>query len=198
MDKLNVVDTLVKNLSKLPGIGEKTAQRLAFYIMKMERNEALSLASAIVDVKEKVVHCSKCFNLTEEDPCGICSDPKRDTSIICVVESPADVSAVEKAGIYRGVYHVLGGVLSPLDNVGPDDIHVHELYERLSDEIREVIIATNPTVEGEATSIYLADILTEKGIRVTRIAMGLPIGSDLELADKVTLARSFEGRLDVK
>ncbi|HUT64026.1 MAG TPA: recombination mediator RecR [Anaerolineae bacterium] len=198
MDKLNVVDTLVKNLSKLPGIGEKTAQRLAFYIMKMERNEALSLASAIVDVKEKVVHCSKCFNLTEEDPCGICSDPKRDTSIICVVESPADVSAVEKAGIYRGVYHVLGGVLSPLDNVGPDDIHVHELYERLSDEIREVIIATNPTVEGEATSIYLADILTEKGIRVTRIARGLPIGSDLELADKVTLARSFEGRLDVK
>ena len=198
MDKLNVVDTLVKNLSKLPGIGEKTAQRLAFYIMKMERNEALSLASAIVDVKEKVVHCSKCFNLTEEDPCGICSDPRRDTSIICVVESPADVSAVEKAGIYRGVYHVLGGVLSPLDNVGPDDIHVHELYERLSDEIREVIIATNPTVEGEATSIYLADILTEKGIRVTRIARGLPIGSDLELADKVTLARSFEGRLDVK
>ena len=198
MDKLNVVDTLVKNLSKLPGIGEKTAQRLAFYIMKMERNEALSLASAIVDVKEKVVHCSKCFNLTEEDPCGICSDPKRDTSIICVVESPADVSAVEKAGIYRGVYHVLGGVLSPLDNVGPDDIHVHELYERLSDEIKEVIIATNPTVEGEATSIYLADILTEKGIRVTRIARGLPIGSDLELADKVTLARSFEGRLDVK
>ena len=198
MQENRVVDTLVEKLSGLPGIGKKTAQRLTYYIMKQEREEAISLAAAIVDVKDKVKHCSVCFNLTEVDPCRICSDTKRDRSVICVVENPSDVNAVEKSEVYRGVYHVLGGALSPLDNVGPDELHIRELTARLDDTVKEVIIATNPTVEGEATANYLADELTLTGVRVTRIARGLPVGSDLELADQVTLSRSFEGRMDIK
>ena len=198
MQENRVVDTLVEKLSGLPGIGKKTAQRLTYYIMKQEREEAISLAAAIVDVKDKVKHCSVCFNLTEVDPCRICSDTKRDRSVICVVENPSDVNAVEKSEVYRGIYHVLGGALSPLDNVGPDDLHIRELTVRLDDTVKEVIIATNPTVEGEATANYLADELTLTGVRVTRIARGLPVGSDLELADQVTLSRSFEGRMDIK
>ena len=198
MQENRVVDTLVKRLTGLPGIGKKTAQRLTFYIMKMERSEALSLAEAITDVKEKIMYCSRCFNLTEVDPCRICSDTKRDRSVICVVENPSDVNAVEKSEVYRGVYHVLGGALSPLDNIGPDDIHVRELAARLESTVKEVIIATNPTVEGEATATYLAEMIDKTGVRITRIARGLPVGSDLELADKVTLTRSFEDRIDVK
>ncbi len=197
MEKNGVFDTLVSNLTDLPGIGKKTAQRLAFYIMKLENEEALSLARAIEDVKKKVTHCSSCFNLTEVDPCTICSDPKRDRSVICVIENPSDVNAIEKAGIYRGMYHVLGGALSPLDNIGPDELRLHELEERLNDLVKEVIVATNPTVEGEATATYIASRLTKSGVRVSRIARGLPVGGDLELADKVTLARSLEGRLDM-
>jgi len=197
MEKNGVFDTLVSKLTDLPGIGKKTAQRLAFYIMKLENEEALSLARAIEDVKKKVTHCSSCFNLTEVDPCTICSDPKRDRSVICVIENPSDVNAIEKAGIYRGVYHVLSGALSPLDNIGPDELRLHELEERLNDSVKEVIVATNPTVEGEATATYIASRLTKSGIRVSRIARGLPVGGDLELADKVTLARSIEGRLDM-
>ena len=197
MEKNGVFDTLVSKLTDLPGIGKKTAQRLAFYIMKLENEEALSLARAIEDVKKKVTHCSSCFNLTEVDPCTICSDPKRDRSVICVIENPSDVNAIEKAGIYRGVYHVLGGALSPLDNIGPDELRLHELEERLNDSVKEVIVATNPTVEGEATATYIASRLTKSGVRVSRIARGLPVGGDLELADKVTLARSLEGRLDM-
>lgn len=197
MEKNGVFDTLVSKLTDLPGIGKKTAQRLAFYIMKLENEEALSLARAIEDVKKKVTHCSSCFNLTEVDPCTICSDPKRDRSVICVIENPSDVNAIEKAGIYRGVYHVLGGALSPLDNIGPDELRLHELEERLIDSVKEVIVATNPTVEGEATATYIASRLTKSGVRVSRIARGLPVGGDLELADKVTLARSLEGRLDM-
>ena len=198
MQENRVVDTLVEKLSGLPGIGKKTAQRLTYYIMKQEREEAISLAAAIVDVKDKVKHCSVCFNLTEVDPCRICSDTKRDRSVICVVENPSDVNAVEKSEVYRGLYHVLGGALSPLDNIGPDDLHIRELTARLDDTVKELIIATNPTVEGEATANYLADELTLTGVRVTRIARGLPVGSDLELADQVTLSRSFEGRMDIK
>ena len=197
MEKNGVFDTLVSKLTDLPGIGKKTAQRLAFYIMKLENEEALSLARAIEDVKKKVTHCSSCFNLTEVDPCTICSDPKRDRSVICVIENPSDVNAIEKAGIYRGMYHVLGGALSPLDNIGPDELRLHELEERLNDLVKEVIVATNPTVEGEATATYIASRLTKSGVRVSRIARGLPVGGDLELADKVTLARSLEGRLDM-
>ncbi|MFC1560846.1 recombination mediator RecR [Candidatus Latescibacterota bacterium] len=197
MEKNGVFDILVSKLTDLPGIGKKTAQRLAFYIMKLENEEALSLARAIEDVKKKVTHCSSCFNLTEIDPCTICSDPKRDRSIICVIENPSDVNAIEKAGVYRGVYHVLGGALSPLDNIGPDELRLHEFEERLNDSVKEVIVATNPTVEGEATAAYIASRLAKSGVRVSRIARGLPMGGDLELADKVTLARSLEGRLDM-
>ena len=197
MEKNGVFDTLVSKLTDLPGIGKKTAQRLAFYIMKLDKEEALSLAQAIEDVKRKVTYCSSCFNLTEVDPCTICSDPKRDRSVICVIENPSDVNAIEKAGVYRGVYHVLGGALSPLDNIGPEELRLHELEERLNDSIKEVIVATNPTVEGEATAVYIASRLVKSGVRVSRIARGLPVGGDLELADRVTLARSLEGRLDM-
>ncbi len=190
-------DILVDKLTGLPGIGKKTAQRLAFYIMKLDSEEALLLARAIEDVKNKVTHCSQCFNLTEVDPCEICSDPKRDKSVICVVENPSDVNAIEKTGIYRGAYHVLGGALSPLDNIGPDELRFHELEKRLDDSVKEVIVATNPTVEGEATASYIASQLEKIDITVSRIARGLPIGGDLELADKVTLARSLEGRMNM-
>ena len=197
MMKNGFFDTLVDKLTGLPGIGKKTAQRLAFYIMKLDSEEALSLARAIEDVKNKVTHCSQCFNLTEVDPCEICSDPKRDKSVICVVENPSDVNAIEKTGIYRGVYHVLGSALSPLDNIGPDELRFHELEKRLDDSVKEVIVATNPTVEGEATASYIASQLEKIDITVSRIARGLPIGGDLELADKVTLARSLEGRMNM-
>ena len=198
MQEKGVFDTLVDKLAELPGIGKKTAQRLAFHIMKMDRDSALRLARAVEDVKNKVTHCSICFNLTEIDPCVICTDQKRDRSIICVVENPSDVNALEKAGIFRGVYHVLGGALSPLDNIGPDDIRIRELADRLDGTVAEVIMATNPTVEGEATAAFIANYLAKSGVRVSRIARGLPVGGDLELADKVTLARSLEGRLEIK
>ncbi len=197
MNKDGVFDKLISKLTYLPGIGQKTAQRLAFHIMKMSHNDALELAQAIEDVKTKVMYCSTCYNLTEIDPCPICSDPKRDNSVICVVENPSDVNAIEKAGVHRGVYHVLGGALSPLDNIGPDELHFSELEKRLNGSVKEVIVATNPTVEGEATASYIASRLAETGVRVTRIARGLPVGGDLELADKVTLARSLEGRQDM-
>jgi recombination protein RecR len=197
MSESGVFNTLVEKLSDLPGIGTKTAQRLAFYIMKLDRGEALSLAKAIEDVKNKVTNCSVCCNLTEVDPCTVCSDQKRDKSLICVVENPSDVNALEKAGIYHGIYHVLGGALSPLDNIGPDELHIGELERRLDGSVGEVIIATNPTVEGEATASYLSTRLKKYGVRLSRIARGLPVGGDLELADKVTLAKSLEGRLDM-
>ena len=198
MQEKGVFDTLVDKLAELPGIGKKTAQRLAFHIMKLDRESALELARAVEDVKNKVTRCSLCFNLTEIDPCAICTDLKRDRSVICVVENPSDVNALEKAGIFRGVYHVLGGALSPLDNIGPDDIRIRELADRLDGTVTEVIMATNPTVEGEATAAFIAGHLAKSGVRVSRIARGLPVGGDLELADKVTLARSLEGRLEIK
>jgi recombination protein RecR len=165
--------------------------------MKMDRDWAFGLAKAIEDVKNRVAYCSVCFNLTEQDPCPICSDPKRDRSIICVVENPSDVNALEKAEIFRGMYHVLGGALSPLDNVGPEEIRLRELIGRIDGSVRELIVATNPTVEGEATASFIADRLSGRGVRVSRIARGIPVGGDLELTDKVTLARSLEGRLDI-
>ncbi len=197
MEKSGVFENLVEKLTGLPGIGKKTAQRLAFHVMKMSKEDALGLARAIDDVKNKILYCSECFNLTENDPCAICSDPKRDTSVICVIENPSDVNAIEKAGVYRGVYHVLGGALSPLDNIGPDDIHFAELLKRLDGSVREVIVATNPTVEGEATASFIAQQLEKAGVRVSRIARGVPVGGDIELADKVTLARSLEGRMNM-
>ncbi len=197
MPEKGVFDTLVDMLADLPGIGKKTAQRLAFHIMKSDRGWALGLAKSIEDVKNRVTNCSICWNMTEQDPCPICTDPRRDRSLICVVENPSDVNAVEKAGVFRGLYHVLGGALSPLDNIGPDEIRIRELASRLDGTVREVIVATNPTVEGEATASFIAGHLASSGVCISRIARGLPVGSDLELTDKVTLARSLEGRLDM-
>ncbi len=197
MQKDGVFDKLVDKISDLPGIGKKTAQRLAFHIMKLNNEDALSLARAIEDVKSKVTRCSICYNLTEVNPCVVCSDTRRDKSVICIVENPSDVNAIEKAGIYRGLYHVLGGALSPLDNIGPDELHFYELEKRLDGTVEEVIVATNPSVEGEATATYIASRLSGSGVRVSRIARGLPVGGDIELADKITLAIALEGRLDM-
>jgi recombination protein RecR len=191
------ISSLIDELSKMPGIGPKSAQRLAFYILKISRQEARSLSEAITAVKEKVRRCSVCFNLTEEDPCAICRDEKRDRSTVCVVEEANDVLAVEKSSEYRGLYHVLGGALSPLDGIGPDELHIKELLERLGTGIKEVILATNPNVEGEATALYLTGLLKPLRIRITRVARGLPVGGDLEYADQATLARALEGRVEL-
>jgi len=188
------VDRLIEEFSKLPGIGRKTAMRLVFYILKEDKSEAERLAQALLDVKERVKYCSICFNITEADPCFVCLDEKRDKSIICVVEEANDVLALEKTGVYNGLYHVLGGALSPLDGIGPDNLRVKELLHRLKEPVGEIILATNPNVEGEATAIYLSKLIKPLGIKVTRIARGLPVGGDLEYADQVTLMRALEGR----
>ncbi len=188
------VERLIGELSRLPGIGRKTAQRLTFWILKMKKQDAERLAHAIIEVKEKVVRCSVCFNITETDPCHICSDQKRDRSIICVVEEANDVLALEKSGTYNGLYHVLQGVLSPLDGIGPNQLRFTELVSRLKGDVREVIVATNPNVEGEATAVYISRFVKPLNIKVTRIARGLPVGSDLEYADQNTLSKALQGR----
>jgi recombination protein RecR len=190
------VDRLIEEFSKLPGIGRKTAMRLAFYILREEKSEAEKLAQALLDVKQRVKYCSICFNVTEDDPCFVCRDEKRDRLTICVVEEANDILALERTGEYNGLYHVLGGALSPLDGIGPDNLRVKELLTRLKGEMNEVILATNPNVEGEATAIYLSKLIKPLGIKVTRIARGLPMGGDLEFADQVTLMRALEGRRD--
>jgi len=189
---------LVEQLQKLPGIGAKGAQRLAFHILKNPRDEADRLCEAIRDVKERVTYCSTCNNITEHDPCGFCTSATRDQRVICVVEEPQNVSVVEKTREFRGVYHVLMGALSPLHGVGPDDLKIKGLLSRVGGGVvEEIILATNPTVEGEATALYLARLLKPLGVRVTRIAMGIPVGSDLEYADEVTMTRAMEGRREV-
>ncbi len=188
------VDKLITLLGKLPGIGRKSAGRLAFHILKMPPEEALALAEAIRDAKEKVGECQVCYNISEQSPCYICSDPKRDQSIVCVVEEALDVPSVEKVDSFRGLFHVLGGRLSPLDGIGPDDLHIKPLLSRIGETVKEVIIATNPSVEGEATAVYLSKLLKPLGVTVTRIARGIPVGADLEYADVVTLSRALEGR----
>ena len=189
---------LVEQLQKLPGIGAKSAQRLAFHILKTPREDAERLCDAVRDVKDRVTYCSTCNNITDADPCGFCTSPSRDQRLICVVEEPQNVNVVEKTREFRGVYHVLMGALSPLHGVGPDDLKIHGLLSRVSDgKVDEVILATNPTVEGEATALYLARLLKPLGVRVTRIAMGIPVGSDLEYADEITMSRAMEGRRDL-
>ena len=189
---------LVEQLQKLPGIGAKSAQRLAFYVLKNPREDAERLIEAIRDVKDRVTYCSTCNNITDVDPCRFCADDARDHSLICVVEEPQNVSVVEKTREFRGVYHVLMGALSPLQGVGPDDLKIKGLLTRVgAGAVDEVILATNPTVEGEATALYLARLLKPLGVRVTRIAMGIPVGSDLEYADEVTMSRAMEGRRDL-
>ncbi|MDR7481245.1 MAG: recombination mediator RecR [Armatimonadota bacterium] len=189
---------LLDELTKMPTVGPKTAQRLAFHILRLPPEEARALAEAIVDVKARMRYCSVCFGITDVDPCVICANPARQATVLCVVEDPRDVLALERTREFRGRYHVLGGAISPLDGIGPDDLKIPQLIERVrAGGIEEVIIATNPRVEGEATAIYLARVLKPLGVRVTRIAHGLPVGGDLEYADEVTLARALEGRRDL-
>lgn len=189
------LNKLINELSRLPGIGGKTAQRLAFHILSMDEKSAMELANAISDAKKSMTYCSVCGNLTDTDPCAICSDDSRDKSTICVVESPKDVVAMEKIREYRGYYHVLHGAISPMDGIGPDDINLRSLIVRLQDEaVKELIIATNPNIEGEATAMYIARLIKPSGIKVTRIAHGIPVGGDLEYADEVTLLKAVEGR----
>jgi len=191
------LETLISELSQLPGVGHKTAQRLAMYIMKLPREEVVNMAKALVAVKDKVKNCSVCSNFTEEDPCFICSSPKRDQNMICVVEEPNDVIAIEKTNEFNGLYHVLGGSLSPLDGIGPDELKFKELLQRITDQTSEIILALNPNVEGEATTLYLSRLLKPIGLRVTRLARGIPIGGDLEFADEATLSRAIEGRVAI-
>ena len=188
------LNRLINELAKLPGIGGKTAQRLAFHILSMDDKSAMELAEAISDAKRSMTYCSVCGNLTDTDPCAICADESRDKSVICVVESPKDVVAMEKIREYRGYYHVLHGAISPMDGIGPDDINLKSLIMRLQDEdVKELIIATNPNIEGEATAMYIARLIKPSGIKVTRIAHGIPVGGDLEYADEVTLLKAMEG-----
>ncbi len=194
------VARLIDALTRLPGIGPKTAQRLAFFILKRPADEAQALAGAIVAARTQVVTCSRCHNLTDTDPCRLCSDESRDRTMLCVVQEPRDVAAMERTREYRGLYHVLHGAISPLDGVGPDDLRVRELVARLHDgSVSEVILATNPNVEGEATALYLARLIRSvtPAVRVTRIARGLPVGGDLEYADEVTLSKALEGRREL-
>ncbi|MCH9023925.1 MAG: recombination protein RecR [candidate division Zixibacteria bacterium] len=188
------VERLANQLARLPGIGRKSASRLTFHILKMSKDEANDIAEAIKEVKEKVGFCTTCYNISESDPCFICSDNRRNKEIICVVEDSSDAAAMDRAEGFNGMFHVLGGCLSPLDGIGPDDLKIKELMTRLKDDIKEVIIATNPDVEGEATAVYLSKLIKPMSIKVTRIARGLPVGSDLEYADSATLSRALEGR----
>jgi recombination protein RecR len=192
------VARLIDALQRLPGIGPKTAQRLTFFLLKRPADEVRELSESLVAVKDKIVYCRTCFNVTDEDPCRLCADPARDARLLCVVEEPNDLLAMERTGEYRGRYHVLLGALSPLDGVGPDDLKVRELLARIeAGAVEEVILATNPNVEGEATALYLAKLLRPLVLRVTRIARGLPVGGDLEYADQVTLSKALEGRREI-
>jgi recombination protein RecR len=192
------ISRLIRELAKLPGIGEKTASRLAFHILRAPGEYARDLASALVEVKEKIRLCSTCMNLTEQDPCTLCADARRDPSLVAVVATPPDLYAIERTGGFRGRYHVLHGVLSPLEGIGPDDLRIKELLQRVGrGELKEIIVATSPNVEGEATALYLAKVLRPLGVRVTRIASGLAVGGELEYADGVTITRALEARREM-
>lgn len=198
MTEISALATLIDQLQRLPGIGAKGAQRLAFYFLRQPREEVDAFLDAIRDVKERITYCSVCSNITDADPCYYCTNQSRDQQLICVVEDPHNVAVIEKTNQFNGAYHVLMGALSPIQGVGPDDLKIKELLNRVgSNEVSEVILATNPNVEGEATAIYLAKLLKPLGVRVTRIAMGLPVGSDLEYADEVTMHKSIEGRREL-
>ncbi|MBI3492172.1 MAG: recombination protein RecR [Acidobacteria bacterium] len=188
---------LIEELQHLPGIGPKGAQRLAFHLLRTPREQTERLVDAVRDVKEHVTYCSSCNNITDVDPCAFCANDARDRTIICVVEEPQNVAAIEKTRAFKGTYHVLMGALSPLQGIGPDDLKIKGLLARVTNGVREIILATNPNVEGEATAIYLARLLKPLGVKVTRIAMGVPVGSDLEYADEVTMHKALEGRREV-
>jgi len=196
---MSAIDDLMQEFGRLPGIGKKTARRLTYYLLKQPPGDVRQLAGAVERVADEVKACSNCGNLSDEDPCGYCRDDRRDPSVVCVVEEASDIAAIEKSGHYDGLYHVLGGRLSPLDGVGPDDLNVAGLAERLRDEVEEMIIATNPSVEGEATATYLQKLVDQidEEIQITRLARGLPVGGDLEYADGVTIAEAFSGRREM-
>ncbi len=191
------VQALIDQLSRFPGVGKKSAQRLAFFILKNSRDDAVAMAKSIVDVKDRISECSQCHNIAEHDPCDICSDMKRDHATLCIVQDAMDVLAIEKTGRYRGLYHVLGGVLSPLNGIGPNDLHIDDLMPRLK-AVREIIFAINPTRDGETTILYLSKLLQGKGLEISRIAQGIPMGIDLEFADELTLTKALEGRTLLK
>ena len=192
------ISRLIEEFSKLPGVGRKTAQRLAFHIINMNTNDVEALSKAIIEAKREIRYCSVCCNITDTDPCSMCSNKNRDASVICVVEDPRDVAAMERTREFKGQYHVLNGVISPMDGIGPDMIKIKELIQRLgTQDVREIIMATNPTIEGEATAMYIARLLKPMGIKVTRIAHGLPVGGDLEYADEVTISKALEGRREI-
>lgn len=198
MNHITPITRLVEQFRRLPGVGPKSATRLAYHILKIDRDKAQALAQAILDAKDRVGFCSVCFNLTDANPCKMCQSEARDRTVICVVEEPPDVAALERTREYRGLYHVLHGALSPLEGVGPDDLKVKELLTRISrGSVNEVIMATNPNVEGEATALYIARLLKPLGVKVTKIARGLPVGGDLEYADEVTLSEAFENRREI-
>ena len=198
MEYIAPLAELIEHFRALPGIGNKTAVRLAYHVLDMDMDKAKGLAGAIMQAKEKIGYCKVCFNLSDENPCRICKSPNRDHSIICVVEQPQDVAAMERMRDFKGVYHVLHGALSPLEGIGPENIRVKELITRLHDDtVKEIIMATNPNVEGEATAMYIAKLVKPIGIKVTRIAHGLPVGGDLEYADEVTLSRAMENRIEL-
>jgi recombination protein RecR len=193
------VQDLIDELGRLPGVGPKSAQRIAFHLLKLSKADALRLARAISEAKDRVTFCQTCFNVAEGDVCGICADTRRDATVVCVVEEPRDVVAVEKTGEFHGRYHVLQGAISPIEGVGPEQLRIRELLDRIAPEaIAEIILCTNPNLEGEATALYLGRLLKPLGLRVTRIASGLPVGGDLEYADELTLGRALEGRRDVE
>jgi recombination protein RecR len=192
------VTKLIEAFAQLPGIGPKTASRLTFYLLRRPVEQAEALADALRDLKQKTIFCSTCFNITEQSPCTVCQDEGRDRSIVCVVEEPLDVLAIDRTGEYKGLYHVLHGAISPVEGIGPDELRINELIARLKAEpVREVLLATNPNLEGEATAMYLARLIQPLGVRITRLARGLPVGGDLEYADAVTLGRALEGRREM-
>ena len=187
------VERLISEFAKFPGIGKKTAQRMAFHILMSNNEHSAHLAQAVMDVKTKILLCSACGGITEDDPCHICSDPRRDKNLICIVEDPADIYAFERMGIFRGLYHVLGGVISPLDGIGPDSLTIDRLLTRIQEGM-EIILATNASIEGDTTALYLGKILNKKGVEVTRLARGIPVGGELEYIDEATLQKAIEGR----
>ncbi|WP_213818931.1 recombination mediator RecR [Garciella nitratireducens] len=192
------IEKLMEEFSKLPGIGNKTAQRLAFHVLNISKEDAYQLANSIIEAKEKIKQCSICQNITDVDPCNICRDPKRDEEVICVVQESRDIVAIEKTREFKGKYHVLHGAISPMEGIGPNDICIKELLERLQKEqVKEIILATNPSIEGEATAMYIAKLIKPLGIKVTRLAHGIPIGGDLEYTDEVTISKALEGRTEL-
>ena len=196
---MTILERLIHHLSKLPGLGRKSASRIAYYILKADRSYAESLSRDIKELKEKIKPCRICGNYTEVNPCSICTDPQRDKSTICIVEQPKDIIAIESSREFQGVYHVLNGVISPIDGIGPEDLSFSALLERITNEsIKEIIIATNPTVEGETTALYLVKQLEGKNVKITRIALGIPLGGDLEYADSITLGRALKGRNEIR